>query len=223
MERKPMQGWTEFAPSARALIAFPMLIIIIVTITSAQVTSPPPNAPVAQAASSSSWKPFDVAQYRHLRSHFPNPLSPYSAREIAPLDMANSPRIDQLLHEGKLYISINDAVALALENNLDIAVFRYNLNIADTDIWKALAGSSISGVNTGIVQNTPAGPVGLASGGGAGSEGVGTTQVGPGQGGTSGGAGGAGSGLNGLVTSTFGSGPQTSSYGPLITGALRMQ
>ncbi|HKF02932.1 MAG TPA: TolC family protein [Candidatus Sulfotelmatobacter sp.] len=218
-----MQVWTKFAQSLRALMVFPMLLIIIVTITSAQTTSAPPNAPEAQAISSPSWKPFDVTQYRHLRSHFPNPISPYSAREIAPLDMANSPRIDQLLHDGKLYISINDAVALALENNLDIAVFRYNLNIADTDIWKALAGSSISGVNTGIVQNTPAGPVGFASGGEAGSGGVGTTQVGPGQGGTSGGAGGAGSGLNGLVTSTFGSGPQTSSYDPVITGALRMQ
>jgi len=42
-----------------------------------------------------------------------------------------------------------------LENNLDIAIARYNLNIADTDIWRAKAGAAILGVNSGVVQNTP--------------------------------------------------------------------
>ena len=51
---------------------------------------------------------------------------------------------------------MDDAVALALENNLDIAIARYNLNIADTDVWRAKAGSTILGVNSGVVQNTPA-------------------------------------------------------------------
>ena len=78
------------------------------------------------------------------------------------------------MHDGKLYISMNDAVALALENNLDIAIARYNLNIADTDVWRAKAGSAILGVNSGVVQNTPGGGVG----------GLGA-QVGSGQGGTS--------------------------------------
>src|SRR5258708_4977857 len=102
---------------------------------------------------------------------------------------------------------MNDAVALALENNLDIAIARYNLNIADTDIWRAKAGSSTLGVNSGIVQNTPGGGLG----------GLGT-QVGSGQGGTSVGAGGAGTGTGGLVQSTLGSGPVITSFDPILTG-----
>ena len=48
------------------------------------------------------------------------------------------------MHDGKLYLSLNDAIALALENNLDIAIARYNLNIADTDMLRAKAGADIS-------------------------------------------------------------------------------
>ena len=64
------------------------------------------------------------------------------------------------MHDGKLMLSMDDAVALALENNLDIAIARYNLNIADTDVLRAKAGAAILGVIAGIVQNTPGGGVG---------------------------------------------------------------
>src|SRR5450756_921251 len=149
----------------------------------AQDASSVPSAPSAQKAVPSKSQPFDVREYSKPQSPFPNPIGPYTARRVAPPNLANTPRIDDLMHDGKLYISMNDAVALALENNLDIAIARYNLNIADTDIWRAKAGSSILGVNSGVVQNTPGGGVG-----GLGS------QVGSGQGGTSVAAGGAGTG-----------------------------
>ena len=77
-------------------------------------------------------------------SHFPNPIAPYTPRHVAPPNLANTARIDQLMHDGKLYLSMNDAIALALENNLDIAIARYNLNIADTDILRAKAGAPSS-------------------------------------------------------------------------------
>src|ERR1700679_1349885 len=115
------------------------------------------------------------------------------------------------MHYGKIYIFMNDAVALALENNLDIAIARYNLNIADTDVWRAKAGASTLGVNSGVVQNTPGGGVG----------GLGT-QVGSGQGGTSVAAGGAGAGSGGLVISTLGSGPPITSFDPILTGTLQI-
>jgi hypothetical protein len=83
---------------------------------------------------------------------------------VPPPNLSNSARIDPLIHNGKIMLSINDAVALTLENNLDIVLARYNLNIADTDILRAKAGSNILGVNTGIVQNTPGGGVGGLSG-----------------------------------------------------------
>ena len=131
-------------------------------------------------------------------------------RHVAAPSLANTARIDQLMHDGKLYLSLNDAIALALENNLDIAIARYNLNIADTDVLRAKAGASILGVNAGVVQNTPGGGVG----------GIGAT-AGASTGGTSLGAGGIGAGTNGLVSSTLGFGPNITSFDPVLTGTLQ--
>ncbi len=165
-----------------------------------------------QMSTSSKTQPFDVREYAKPKSHIGNPLAPYKARYVEPPNLSNAPRIGDLLHDGKLYISMNDAVALALENNLDIAIARYNLNIADTDVWRANAGvNQILGVNEGVVQNTPGGGVG----------GLGT-QVGSGQGGTSVGAGGAGAGSSGLVQSTLGSGPLIASFDPILTSTLQL-
>ena len=61
--------------------------------------------------------------------------------------MTNSPRIDQLIHDGKLEITLQDAVELALENSLDIAVARYNPWFGDTDILAAEGGGLPQGVS----------------------------------------------------------------------------
>ena len=174
----------------------------------AQVTQEPPVAPTPQSTQEA--RPVPALNYGKPVSHFPNPIGPYTARHLPPPNLANTARIDQLMHEGKLYLSLNDAIALALENNLDIAIARYNLNIADTDVLRAKAGSAILGVPLGIVQNTPGGGVG----------GLGA-QVGSGTGGTSLGAGGAGAGAAGLTGSTLGLGPQINSYDPILTGTLQ--
>ena len=78
-------------------------------------------------------------------------------------------------------LSMDDAVALALENNLDIGIARYNLSIADTDILRTRAGAVLLGVNTGILQGTPGGGVGGLSG--TVGSGAGGTSVAPGRGG----------------------------------------
>src|SRR6266851_76299 len=163
MEMMRMQRSTVLTAFQRAAVLF--LAAIMVTAGWAQDASSVPSAPSAQIpaqkAVPSSSQPFEVKEYSKPQSPFPNPLAPYTASHVAPPNLANTPRIDQLLHDGKLYISMNDAVALALENNLDIAIARYNLNIADTDIWRAKAGfNTILGVNNGVVQNTPGGGVG---------------------------------------------------------------
>lgn len=168
----------------------------------------PPAAPVPQNTPQT--RPVPVLNYAQPVSHFPNPVGPYTARHIAPPNLANTARIDSLMHDGKLYLSLNDAIALALENNLDIAISRYNLNIADTDVLRARAGANILGVNAGVVQNTPGGGVG----------GIGAT-AGASTGGTSLGAGGIGAGTNGLVSSTLGLGPLITSFDPVITGTLQ--
>src|ERR1700722_2177676 len=157
-------------------------------------------------------KPVPVLNYTKPVSHFPNPIGPYRPRHLAPPNLANTARIDGLMHDGKLYLSLNDAIALGLENNLDIAISRYNLNIADTDVLRARAGSSILGTPLGLVLNTPGGGIG----------GIGANS-GASTGGTSLGAGGIGAGTNGLVSSTSGGtfGSLITSFDPVITGSLQ--
>ena len=135
-----------------------------------------------------------------------NPVRAYSPDTVPEPQLANSPRLDQLIRDGKLYLSLKDAIELALENNLDLAIARYNVPIANTDVLRTQAGGYFRGVNTGVVQGTPGGGVG----------GLGSGAPGAGAGGTTGGAGGAGSGASGLVQSTLGTGTTVSSYDPLI-------
>jgi outer membrane protein TolC len=140
------------------------------------------------------------------------PIAPYKRRVVALPNLANTARIDQLMRDGKLYLSMNDTVALALENNLDIAISRYNLNIADTDIWRADAGNAIRGVNTGVLQGTPGGQ----------GVGVGTTSTGGGAGGTTAGIGGVGTGTAGQVLSTTGVGAPIPQFDPTLTSTLQL-
>jgi outer membrane protein len=139
-------------------------------------------------------------------------VGPYTGRDVPSPNLSNAPRIDQLLKNGELMLSLNDAIALALENNLDIAIARYNLNIADTDVLRAKSGSATRGVNTGLVSGTP-------GGGGVGS----TSSQGGGAGGTTTGAGGAGSGTGGIVSSTVGAGSAIDSFDPVLTGTISAQ
>jgi len=139
-----------------------------------------------------------------------SPFSAYMAATTPEPSLANSPGLTQLIRDGKLYLSLKDAIRLALENNLDIAIARYNLPIADMDILRTKAGGVFRGVNTGVVQGTPGGGVG----------GFGTGAPGAGAGGTTAGAGGAGAGASGLVQSTLGVGSPVQSYDPVIVGTF---
>jgi outer membrane protein TolC len=145
--------------------------------------------------------------------HSGNPFKTYLPSLVPVANLANSARIDQLIRDGKLYLSLDDAIQLALENNLDIAIARYNLPIAEADVERTKAGGVFRGVNTGVVQNTPGGGVG----------GLGSGAPGAGAGGTTGGAGGAGSGASGLVSSTLGTGTSVSSYDPDISGSVSLE
>ena len=170
-----------------------------------------PQAPQPMPAAAAQPPRYASVDYSKPRSQFPDVIAPYKPGYVPPPNLNNTDRIQQLMHDGKIMLSMNDAVALALENNLDLVLARYNLNIADTDILRADAGANILGVNTGVVQNTPGGGVG----------GLGGT-VGSGTGGTSIAAGGAGTGTNGLVGSTLGIGSPITSFDPVVSGTLQM-
>src|ERR1022692_4625443 len=80
------------------------------------------------------------------KSH--NPFSAYSPNDVPEPQMTNSPLLGQLIRDGKLHLSLKDAIRLALENNLDLAIARYNLPIANMDILRTRAGGTFRGVNT---------------------------------------------------------------------------
>jgi outer membrane protein len=86
---------------------------------------------------------------------FPNIVAPYTEAHVALPVLTNSPRINQLVRDGKLMLSIEDAVSLALENNLDIAVQQFTPWIAETDLLRAKAGAAVHGL--GATQNVTLG------------------------------------------------------------------
>jgi outer membrane protein len=175
--------------------------------------SQPGKAPLPEAPQVKNLPQPTNVDYSKPAPLLPNPFARYIPRDVPPPAFTNAPKIEQLVQNGKLMLSLNDAIAIALADNLDIAVARYNLPIADTDILRTKAGGSFLGVNSGVVSNTP----------GGGQGGVGSGISGAGAGGTTAGAGGAGVGAGGFVGSTSGAGPQPDSFDPLVTGTFAIE
>ena len=121
--------------------------------------NPPAPAPTVTPAGTSvaPVASLGLGQYNFSKAPraFPNIINPYTSRHIPPPVLTNSPRLDQLVHDSKLEISLQDAVELALENSLDIAVQRYYPWISDAGLLNAQAG------NTGFA--TPGVAIGASS------------------------------------------------------------
>lgn len=110
-------------------------------------TLPTPQTPAQQAYSQNLTKSpipvsLGVAKYDYTKAPraLPNLINPYRAKDIPPPVLVNSPRIDQLIHDNKLELTLQDAVELALENSMDIAVQRYVPWFAEASILKARTG-----------------------------------------------------------------------------------
>ena len=82
----------------------------------------------------------------------PSILRPYLAPQAPPARLANSPRLRELVRAGTLYLTVQDAIALALENNIDIEVARYNPLISDWNVTRAEAGGALPGVPSNAAQ-----------------------------------------------------------------------
>jgi outer membrane protein len=105
----------------------------------------PPSQPGAQTGSSASEPARDLKaslgpDYTKGRAAFPNIFAPYAPQNIPQPMLTNSTRLDQLIQDGKLMLSLDDAISLALENNLNISVSRFTPWIAETQLLKAEAG-----------------------------------------------------------------------------------
>jgi outer membrane protein TolC len=173
-------------------------------------TQPAPDAPAVPAATPAPAPPTLAQQMQQAQQqsftppqpfnvpmpHSRNPISPYRPSTAPEINLTNSQRLQAMIRDGKIYLSLRDAIALSIENNLDLASFRYNFPIAETDILRTKAGSPANGVNTAIVQSTQGGFSG-SSGGGSGS--------------------GFSAGAGGIVQSTLGAGTSVSSFDPFLT------
>jgi outer membrane protein TolC len=165
--------------------------------TNGEATAQPTLAQQAQQAQQQAVAPQQPFHVDMPRAHH-NPFFAYLPSTAPELNLNNSPRLESLIRDGKLYISLKDAIALAIENNLDLAYFRYNFPIAQTDIQRTKSGGFANGVNTAISQSTQGGF--SSSGGGGGSSGAGFS-----------------AGNGGIVTSTLGAGTSVPSFDPFLT------
>jgi outer membrane protein len=138
----------QFAQPLMAALLSLILVWGPVTLASGQ-DSPPQAAAPAKTAVPMAPVSLGSAKYNFSRAPkaFPNLILPYRPIHIDEPGITNSPRMDQLIHDEKLELSLQDAVELALENSLDIVVQRYNPWFADTDILKTEAGSFGRGLN----------------------------------------------------------------------------
>ena len=76
------------------------------------------------------------------------PRNPYRAVTVNSIDDRNTSRLYDLMRGGNIYLSLADAIALAIENNLDVQITRYQLPIADSDILRAKGGGTLRGITT---------------------------------------------------------------------------
>jgi outer membrane protein len=118
-------------------------------------------------------KPAEATLYDYTHSSsFPDVLSSYSQPFVPSARLANSDLLNELISGNQLNLSLEDAVALAIENNLDIGVARYDLPIAQTDLLRAKAGGAARGVaGANISQALYGGAIGTGVGGGGGAGG----------------------------------------------------
>ena len=124
-----------------------ILLASILAITSpafAQNAGQNPPTPAQTTIGTGATPPISLgmSKYSYTRAPkaFPNLIAPYKGMQIPPPALTNSPKIEQLIHDGKLEISLQDAIELALQNSLDIVVARYNVWFADTDVLNTAGG-----------------------------------------------------------------------------------
>jgi outer membrane protein len=130
-------------PLVRPLLAA-ILVGVLAGTPVAPILAQEPSSPAQVHAAAQGGVPISlgVSKFDFSRppSWFPNIINPYRTQYIDPGVLTNSPRLDQLIHDGKMPLSLQDAIALALENSMDIVVQRYTPWMADVSLLKARAG-----------------------------------------------------------------------------------
>jgi outer membrane protein TolC len=220
--RRPRRG-AQGVASGRLRAAAAILLTLAATMPSGYAqqagtaTAPPDKAasdlPVAPTPAPTQPLPLVTSSRDYSKafgSWLGNPINMYRPTTISKANFGNSVRLGDLVKDGKIYLSLSDAIALAIENNYDIAIARYDLDIAETDILRTRAGWAPLGAPSGLVTGTLGGSTSTLSTGG-------------GPGGTTVGSGGAGSGVSGLTLTTAGAGPTPQTLDPTVTSSIQLQ
>jgi len=88
-------------------------------------------------------------------------IRPFETKPVAPISFEDSARIERLIHAGTIYLSLRDAIALALENNLDIEVARYDPKLALSDLQRASAGQLLRNVSSSLSSGPSSASLGV--------------------------------------------------------------
>jgi outer membrane protein TolC len=107
----------------------------------------------------------------------------YRSHPIQQSHFEDSPRIDKLMRAGNIYLSLRDAIALALENNLDIENARYNPKLSEANLFRAEAGQLLRNVSSNISSGPSSAQLGVLASNALGSGGTGSSSGGSGTGG----------------------------------------
>ncbi len=121
-----------------------------------QVQPPAPqnNSPAIFTVESSQVRPHpESAPAAH--TGILRPVAPYRAGHVPLLPAGSTSRLAGLVRDGRLYLSLHDALALAIDNNLDVETGRYSLALADTDLLRAQGGGNLRGLDYTIQQTAP--------------------------------------------------------------------
>jgi outer membrane protein len=119
-----------------------------------QNSSAPPAQPKPQAPD----RTIQVSNqdYAHGKRLFPNILAPYTPTPVPEPILINSPRIEQMIQDGKLRINLQEAIDLALQNNLDLTIQRYVPWLAEANVLRTLSGGAPSAATISPLGNIPA-------------------------------------------------------------------
>ncbi|MBE7157519.1 MAG: TolC family protein, partial [Rhodospirillales bacterium] len=85
--------------------------------------------------------------------------SGYRVPQVAPARLTDSGRLRSLLRDGNIVLSLHDAIALSLENNLDLELERYGVELADSDVLRSKSGA----LPRGVPLSTREAPAGLGA------------------------------------------------------------
>jgi outer membrane protein len=129
------------------------ITLLLVAVVHLQAQSPLSQSTVLQSVQDSKAQPRTEKAATPIRTSFWDFMAPYRTPTAPALRLGPADRARSLVRNGSIYLSLYDAIALAIENNLDVEVSRYNLSVSGTDALRAKGGGSLRGVDYNVAES----------------------------------------------------------------------